>query len=248
MALKYKDLVECTNISTVPQTSIRELLGMFRQYDDQKKSRGKKRMKIYCAGAISNIEVKSCRKQFMDAERRLVKNGHTVINPVRLDMERGALPSWKAYMQRDIPLLIKCDGIRLLEGWESSNGAKLEAHIADALGIRRVDSDGYYITEAMASGVAYKLQESILVEADKLVNGPRQASYGRPLGDFKRTGRLWGALLKLDRDVTPIEVGLCMAALKLSREVNKHKRDNLVDASGYSATVQMIAEDLGLAD
>lgn len=99
-------------------------------------------MKIYLAGPISGLEPKVCRKLFNDAEKRLKKNKHTVINPWKLDQKMGDLPTWADYLKRDIPLLIKCDGILLLEGWEFSKGANLEAYIADQLGIGRVDSNG----------------------------------------------------------------------------------------------------------
>jgi hypothetical protein len=33
-----------------------------------------------------------------------------------------------------------------------------------------------------------------------------------------------------------------MAAMKVSREVNKHKRDNLTDLAGYAECANMVAE------
>jgi hypothetical protein len=39
------------------------------------------------------------------------------------------------------------------------------------------------------------------------------------------------------------KVPLCMAALKISRECQKHKRDNLVDGAGYLETCRMVRED-----
>lgn len=84
--------------------------------------------------------------------------------------------------------------------------------------------------------------ETILEEAQRLVYGPRQGAYGHPIDDFGRTGRLWGALLGLDRDVTAEEVALCMVAVKLSREVNKPARDNRVDGAGYLAALQLVTE------
>lgn len=37
-----------------------------------------------------------------------------------------------------------------------------------------------------------------------------------------------------------------MAAVKLSREVDKHKRDNLTDLAGYAECASMVAERQGL--
>lgn len=84
--------------------------------------------------------------------------------------------------------------------------------------------------------------ESVLQEAQRLVHGPRQESYGHPLDDFSRTGRFWGAILGVP-DIPPETVALMLAAVKMSREVNTHGRDNCTDGAGYFATVQMVHEE-----
>lgn len=81
--------------------------------------------------------------------------------------------------------------------------------------------------------------ETVLEEAQRLVFGPRQKAYGHPFDDFGRTGRMWGAILGIP-DVPPEKVGLCMVALKVSRECNGHARDNVVDGAGYWGTVDLI--------
>lgn len=90
---------------------------------------------------------------------------------------------------------------------------------------------------------------TILEEANHLIFGPRNADYGHPADDFTRTGRMWGAIiheLKPGEPVTAEQVGLCMVALKISREVNRPKRDNLVDIAGYAGTLQMIHDREGI--
>ena len=82
------------------------------------------------------------------------------------------------------------------------------------------------------------MSESILDEAKRLVHGDRGENYGPPWEDFARTGKMWAAILGLP-EVTPRQVGLCMMALKISRHVNRPKRDNMTDAAGYAETVQM---------
>lgn len=91
--------------------------------------------------------------------------------------------------------------------------------------------------------------ETVLEEAQRLIYGNRGAQYGHPIVDFKRTGRIWGAILAEwaaethgEEPVPPALVGLCMVGVKISREVNKPKRDNLVDGAGYFGTVQMVRE------
>jgi hypothetical protein len=85
------------------------------------------------------------------------------------------------------------------------------------------------------------MPETILEEAQRLVHGDRQADYGHPLDDFTRTAAMWSAIL--GAAVTAEQVGLCMMAVKISRQCNKPKRDNLTDAAGYAATVQMCVEE-----
>jgi len=85
------------------------------------------------------------------------------------------------------------------------------------------------------------IPDTILEEAQSLVQGPRQGDYGHPIDDFTRTGAMWGALLGREA-VDPHMVALMMVALKLSREVNRRKRDNRVDAAGYLLTADMVDE------
>lgn len=85
------------------------------------------------------------------------------------------------------------------------------------------------------------MPENILEEANRLVHGDRQAAYGHPLDDFTRTAQIWAAIL--GAPVTAEQVGLCMIGVKLSRQCNAPKRDNMTDAAGYAATVQMCVEE-----
>lgn len=82
---------------------------------------------------------------------------------------------------------------------------------------------------------------NILQEADRLVNGERQASYGHPIDDFTRTAKMWSAILGCE--VSAEQVGLCMCAVKISRQVNRPKTDNMVDLAGYAQTIEMVLEE-----
>lgn len=75
-----------------------------------------------------------------------------------------------------------------------------------------------------------------------LITGERHQSYGSANASFTRVAAGWEQILGCE--ITPRQVALCMAWLKISREVNKHKNDNLVDAISYIA----LAADVGEVD
>jgi hypothetical protein len=76
---------------------------------------------------------------------------------------------------------------------------------------------------------------SEMAEACALVNGTRQDDYGTPRSNYEGIAKVWSGILNpiLKRDITPDEAALMMVGLKLQRQAQKHKRDNLVDAHGY---------------
>lgn len=77
-------------------------------------------------------------------------------------------------------------------------------------------------------------RSSLLQEADSLVNGDRNAQYGDPLRDFKRTAAFWGAYLGVDLE--PHDVAAMMSLLKISRiRATPTKRDSWTDLAGYAA-------------
>lgn len=84
------------------------------------------------------------------------------------------------------------------------------------------------------------MSESILQEAERLINGPRQADYGHPYHDFSRTAKMWSAVLGID--VTPQQTALCMVCVKISRECNRPQRDNCVDGAGYFGCLEKVKE------
>lgn len=87
--------------------------------------------------------------------------------------------------------------------------------------------------------------EPILDEAKRLVYGPREAAYDHPRADFTRTVGMLNALFshKLREPFAPADFGLLMICCKLSREVHRHKRDNLTDIAGYAETVGRVLEE-----
>ncbi len=76
---------------------------------------------------------------------------------------------------------------------------------------------------------------NILEEADQIINGDREQTYGRPGINLERIAKGWEVILGVP--VEARKVALCMAWLKIAREVHKPKRDNLVDCCGYIALI-----------
>lgn len=70
-------------------------------------------------------------------------------------------------------------------------------------------------------------------EAYELIGGDRLEEYGDMRRSFENIGKVWSVLLGIE--VSAEKVALMMVGLKLVRENNKHKRDNLVDLIGYTA-------------
>lgn len=68
--------------------------------------------------------------------------GRLVVNPAEINPDPTA--GWQTCMRADIRELMTCDEIVMLPGWESSKGATLEHHIAQALELKVV----YLVREA----------------------------------------------------------------------------------------------------
>lgn len=84
------------------------------------------------------------------------------------------------------------------------------------------------------------INESILVEAERLINGDRQAQYSHPADDYGKTVGAFNALT--GKNLTTRDAMIFMVCVKLSRECFKHKRDNLVDACGYMGCLEKIID------
>ena len=82
--------------------------------------------------------------------------------------------------------------------------------------------------------------ESILAEAERIVNGDRQADYSDPVANFKHISAIASSISK--ENLSPTTCAIVMIAVKLARENYKHKRDNLVDLAGYVEILNRIKE------
>ena len=86
------------------------------------------------------------------------------------------------------------------------------------------------------------MTESILQEADRIINGQRRADYGPVEESFLDIAARWTVELgsKLSEPLTPFDVVHLMAQLKLSRAKNGYHRDSYVDIAGYAGLAELL--------
>jgi hypothetical protein len=93
-----------------------------------------------------------------------------------------------------------------------------------------------HIRTGSATETAINRRTELLREAETLVNGDRNNSYGPPTQDFDRTAIMWTAYLDGRRILEAHDVAAMMILLKLSRiSWDPTNRDSWVDIAGYAA-------------
>lgn len=202
-----------------------------------------RRRSIYIAGPMRGIKLYNFPAFDMAAET-LFNQGWDPVNPADLDRAIGYYPEemveefdWNSIpeslplatiIKKDLDALQTCDAIYMLKGWEGSKGAKAELAVAKWMGCEVLfeGEDGTEFESADAE------EEDILLVALRLTKGDRQASYGPPDQDFRRTADMWTALF--GHAFEPKDVALAMILLKASRQIHQRKRDNWVDIAGYA--------------
>jgi Domain of unknown function (DUF6378) len=68
----------------------------------------------------------------------------------------------------------------------------------------------------------------------------RGHDYGTPAENLKRISILWS--MHLEFDISEYDVAIMMTMLKLARNANDHKDDNLLDAAAYLALADSVKE------
>ena len=89
---------------------------------------------VYISGAIAHHDLAERKAAFRAAARWIEGLGMQPVNPFDNGLPDDA--PWQAHMRRDIGMLLGCDLIYMLRGWEHSKGAKLEHDVATSCGIQ----------------------------------------------------------------------------------------------------------------
>lgn len=90
-----------------------------------------KKGRVYVCGPMTGLPDFN-RPAFREVAAILREQGFDVTTPA----DAYAGDSWEEGMRHDIPAMLKCDRVSLLDGWEKSRGARLEVFIAREVGIR----------------------------------------------------------------------------------------------------------------
>ena len=80
----------------------------------------------------------------------------------------------------------------------------------------------------------------MLEEVAKICSGDRQEAYGSPLDNHRRIAKLWSVYLGVE--IRPRQVGMMLVLLKIARDMNAPKTDNVMDIAGYAVVLQEIAD------
>ena len=89
---------------------------------------------IYISGPISHYDLEERKAAFAEVENILKAYGYVCVNPMK-----NGLPEtlhWSHHMRVDLGLLLGCDAIYMMQGWQKSKGCKLELDVATTIGLQ----------------------------------------------------------------------------------------------------------------
>ena len=90
-------------------------------------------MKVYLSGPMTGIPEFNY-PAFHATAAKLRAAGYGVVNPAEVNPDSSL--SWQQCLREDIKHLCDCEALALMPGWQNSQGAHLEMHIAHRLGIK----------------------------------------------------------------------------------------------------------------
>jgi hypothetical protein len=85
--------------------------------------------------------------------------------------------------------------------------------------------------------------ENVLQEAERIIYGDREKTYGSPSKNLLRIAEMWNAYLGEESGLTAQDVCVMMILLKSARLANTPgHRDSVVDICGYAALIERCDE------
>ena len=93
---------------------------------------------VYLSGKMTEIAESEYKENFRNAEMFYRACGYEVVNPCNLSeivLQRKPSATYEDFMREDFKAISGCTHIALLEGWETSTGARREKAEAERLGL-----------------------------------------------------------------------------------------------------------------
>lgn len=113
------------------------------------------------------------------------------------------------------------------------------------------DPNGFFAPNAGQQKSTPETPETVLEEAQRIIYGDREQTYGHPAKNFENIARLWNAYITVKHDpakghptLDTDDVAMMMTLMKIARQTHKSTRDNIVDAIGYLGCIQKMADHL----
>lgn len=100
-----------------------------------RKGRKGKRMVIYIAGKITNLDYEEAESLFLAAETVIEKAGHEPLNPMKLVEQSGTRCYNELLLDALSIVLAYADALYMLPNWRQSLGARIEHAIAVEKGL-----------------------------------------------------------------------------------------------------------------
>ena len=116
----------------------------------EEKENKKQTEHIYISGPITGTS--DYMERFEKAEKELIENGYSVINPAKVNAMLPEDATWEEYIKVSLTLLSICTGVYMMPGWRESRGAVLEFMQA-----RRNEMQIYEDIPGRLAGLNYKM-------------------------------------------------------------------------------------------
>ena len=95
--------------------------------------------KLYISAPISGRNPKEVRKFFAGVAREAEERGWQPVNPMDNGLDTEA--PWEQHMRKDIRMMLECDAVILVSGWQFSRGCRLEEIVARELGLEVIEHE-----------------------------------------------------------------------------------------------------------